>query len=133
MLSRIALSSSPRKMEMIAGGASLAPRRWSLPADATEMRSKSWYSSTALMIAHKNKRNCAFWSGLVPGSRRFFPVFVEIDQLLCLPLPFTPANGFSCKRQTIPCFEATLRIISIVSWLWSQARFVVEKIGASSC
>jgi hypothetical protein len=35
-------SSSPRKMEMMAGGASLAPRRWSLPALATEMRSRSW-------------------------------------------------------------------------------------------
>ncbi len=37
----IADSSSPRNMEIIAGGASFAPRRWSLPADATEMRSKS--------------------------------------------------------------------------------------------
>ncbi len=41
ILSRIAESSSPRKIEMIAGGASLAPRRWSLPAEATEIRSRS--------------------------------------------------------------------------------------------
>ena len=31
MESRMAVSSSPRKMERMAGGASLPPRRWSLP------------------------------------------------------------------------------------------------------
>ena len=39
MASNTALSSSPRKMEMTAGGASLAPRRWSFPAEATLSRS----------------------------------------------------------------------------------------------
>ena len=39
--STMAPSSSPRKMDTIAGGASLAPRRWSLPADATDMRKSS--------------------------------------------------------------------------------------------
>ena len=33
-------SSAPRKIEMIAGGASLAPSRWSWPIDATEARSR---------------------------------------------------------------------------------------------
>jgi hypothetical protein len=27
--------------------------------------------------------------------------------LLCLPLPLTPAKGFSCSRQTKPCLDAT--------------------------
>ena len=40
--STMAPSSSPRKMDTIAGGASFAPRRWSLPADATDMRKSSW-------------------------------------------------------------------------------------------
>ena len=40
--STMAPSSSPRKMEMMAGGASFAPKRWSLPAEATDMRSSSW-------------------------------------------------------------------------------------------
>ena len=31
----------------------------------------------------------------IAGSSRFTPVLVEIDQLLCLPLPLTPSNGFS--------------------------------------
>ena len=40
-ISRItAESSSPRKIEMTAGGASFAPRRWSLPAVATLARSR---------------------------------------------------------------------------------------------
>ena len=30
------MSSSPKNIEMIAGGASFAPRRWSLPALATD-------------------------------------------------------------------------------------------------
>ena len=38
---RIPSSSSPRKIEITAGGASFAPRRWSLPAVATEMRRRS--------------------------------------------------------------------------------------------
>ena len=64
----IADSSSPRNMEIIAGGASFAPRRWSLPADATEMRSKSAYSSTALITAVRISINCAEVAGSSPGS-----------------------------------------------------------------
>ena len=30
------------------------------------------------------------------------PVLVDIDQLLCLPEPLTPAKGFSCSRHTRP-------------------------------
>ncbi len=50
-------SSSPTYMDMIAGGASFPPRRLSFPALATEMRKRSWFSSTALITAVKNKRN----------------------------------------------------------------------------
>ena len=35
------LSSAPRKIEMIAGGASLAPRRWSWPGEAIDARSSA--------------------------------------------------------------------------------------------
>ena len=34
-------SSAPRKIEMIAGGASLAPSRWSCPAEAIDARSSA--------------------------------------------------------------------------------------------
>ena len=44
-----ALGMVPRKMEMIAGGASFAPSRWSLPAPAIDARSRSACRSTARM------------------------------------------------------------------------------------
>ncbi len=100
-----ASSSSPTKIEMMAGGASLAPRRWSLPGVATLVRSRSAYSSTALMTADRNTMNCRFSIGVSPGSSRF-SCLVPMDQLLCLPEPFTPLKGFSCCRQTRPCLSA---------------------------
>ena len=126
-------NSSPTKIETIAGGASFAPSLWSLPADATDILKRSWYSSTALITAERKSRNCAFSYGVSPGDRRLMPLSVAIDQLLCFPLPLTPANGFSCSRQTRPCLSATFCINSIVSWLWSAAMLVVENIGAISC
>ena len=95
-------SSAPRKIEMMAGGASAAPRRWSWPALATEARSSSWCLSTAAITAVQKNRNCRFLPGVSPGFSRFWPESVPIDQLLCLPEPLTPANGFSCRRQTSP-------------------------------
>ena len=127
------VSSSPRKTDTTAGGASLAPRRWSFPALATEIRSTSAYSSTALITAVRKIRNCVFSPGVLPGSRIFMPSSVTIDQLLCFPLPLMPSNGFSWRRQTRPCLSATFFMISIVSWLWSTATFVVSNTGANSC
>ena len=43
----------------------------------------------------RNRTNCAFSYGVSPGDNRFTPLSVARDQLLCFPLPFTPANGFS--------------------------------------
>ena len=77
------------------------------------------------MTAQRNSKNCAVSYGVSPGDSRFTPVSVAMEQLLCFPEPFTPAKGFSCSRHTRPCFEATFCIISIVSWLWSAATFVV--------
>ena len=107
------------------GGASLPPRRLSLPALAAEMRSRSAYSSTACSTAATKIRNSLFDCGSGPGSKRFMPVLVSRDQLLCLPDPFTPAKGFSASRQVMPWRSATFFIISIVSWLWSAAMLTV--------
>ena len=52
--------------------------------------------------------------------------------MLCLPLPLTPAKGFSCSRQAKPWRSATLRISSIMIWLWSQAMFELANTLASS-
>ena len=76
---------------MIAGGASFAPRRWSFPELPQVARMMSACVSTALSSAARKTRNWAFSWGVRPGSRRFVPVSVESDQLLCLPDPLIPA------------------------------------------
>ena len=53
-------------------------------------------------------------------------------QLRCLPLPLTPANGFSWSRHARPYFGASRRITSIVIIWWSVATLAFSKIGASS-
>jgi hypothetical protein len=95
-------SISPRKIEMIAGGASLAPSRWSFAAEAMDARSRSAWVSTARITAHRNTRNSRFVWVSSWGSSRLAPVSVAMDQLLCLPDPFTPANGFSWSSATRP-------------------------------
>ena len=55
--SNTSASCSPRKIEMIAGGASLAPRRWSLVAEATDTRSSPENLCTARITAAQNTRN----------------------------------------------------------------------------
>ncbi len=63
-------SSPPRKIEMIAGGASLAPRRWSWPMLATEARSSPWCLFTAWITAAQKKRKWMLSAGVSPGSSR---------------------------------------------------------------
>ena len=55
-----------------------------------------------------------------------------MDQLQCLPDPFTPSNGFSCSRQTSPFASAVRRSVSMIIMLWSTARLISSNIGASS-
>ena len=104
---------------MIAGGASLAPRRWSLPASAIDARSRSAWTLTPRMTASRNARNWALACGVLPGSSRFSPLSVAMDQLLCLPLPLMPANGFSWMSSIRPCWWASLRMVDITIMLWS--------------
>ena len=125
-------SSPPRKIEMIAGGASFAPRRWSWPMAATDARTRPWCLLTAWITAAQKNRKLMFSDGLSPGSSRFPPVSVPMDQLLCLPEPFTPANGFSCSRHTRPYLRATLIMNCMVSCWWSEPTFEFSNTGASS-
>ena len=100
---------------MIAGGASLAPKRWSLPLWATAARSRSECRWTARITAAQKTRNWAFCSGFSPGSSRLPTPDPPIDQLTCLPDPLTPAKGFSCSRQAMPYFWATrVRVCMII-------------------
>ena len=58
---------------MIAGGASLAPRRWSCPMLATEARRRPWCLSTALITAAQKNRKLMLSAGVSPGSIRLWP------------------------------------------------------------
>ncbi len=102
---------------MMAGGASFAPSRWSLAAPDTATRSNSGYFATARRTATQKTRNWALSCGVSPGLSRFSPASVAIDQLLCLPEPLMPANGFSCSRHASPYRSAVRRSTSIVS-IW---------------
>src|SRR4051812_49850594 len=84
------------------------------------------------MAAVQKNRNCRFSCGVSPGSSRLSAVSVRIDQLLCLPEPLTPANGFSCRRQIRPYLRATFCMTCIVSCWWSEPTFEFSKIGAIS-
>ena len=117
---------------MIAGGASFAPRRWSWPASAMLARIRSACTLTARMTAIRKARNWALACGSLPGSRRFSPSSVAIDQLLCLPEPLIPANGFSWMRNIRPCCGARRRIRLITIMLWSDPTEVGSKTGAIS-
>lgn len=65
------LSWAPRKMEIMAGGASFAPRRWSFPALATELRSRSLCLSTASMMAVRTVRKWRSAAGPNRGPAGF--------------------------------------------------------------
>mmetsp|Transcript_12252 Transcript_12252/g.39414 ORF Transcript_12252/g.39414 Transcript_12252/m.39414 type:complete len:274 (+) Transcript_12252:807-1628(+) len=133
--SRYAVIVSPRYVEMMAGGASHAPSRKSLPGDAIAMRIKSpWRSMARTMPAiSTGKISCepdafASWAGL----RRFTPVLVPREMLLCLPEPLMSLKGFSCGRQARPCRAATSSQICITIRFWSICVTAVPKKGANS-
>ena len=67
---------SPRKIEMIAGGASFAPSRWSLPALAMLARSSPCHLLTARSTAAQNTRNCMLSCGFAPGLQQVVPLVV---------------------------------------------------------
>ena len=124
---------SPRYIEIIAGGASLAPNLWSLPVfDAASLNNTACLSTAAIVQASTNWNNL-FSSGFLPGLNKLIPSSVVSDQLLCLPEPLIPSNGFSCNKHTRPCFVAVFFNTSITKRLLSNATFEIEKIGAISC
>ena len=58
-------------------------------------RRRPCHRSTARRTAAQKTRNCMLSCGVSPGPSRLLPNSSDSDQLLCLPDPFTPANGFS--------------------------------------
>ena len=132
MWSSTLLNWLPKKEEMMAGGASLAPRRCALVALMIEAFSNPLWRYTAIRVLTMNVMKRRFSSGVFPGAISSVPVSVPSDQLLCLPEPLTPLNGFSCSSTRNPCVRATFRINDMMSMLWSTARLHSSKIGANS-
>jgi hypothetical protein len=103
-----------------------------LPALAMLARSSPCHLLTARTTAAQKTRNCMLSCGLSPGLSRLCPSSSLIDQFRCLPEPFTPANGFSWRRQASPNFGAVRLIVSIVIIWWSVATLAFSKTGAIS-
>ena len=115
-------------IEIIAGGASFAPKRCALVADEIEALIRPLYLYTVLITLLIKVMNCKFSFAVLPGLKSSTPVSVLKLQLLCLPLPLMPANGFSRKWWR----RATCAITFIKRRLWSFAKFDSSKIGANS-
>ena len=123
---------SPMKIEIIAGGASFAPKRWALVADEMEALISPLYLYTVLITLLIKVMNCKFSLMVLPGLKSSTPVSVLKLQLLCLPLPLMPANGFSWSSTRKWWRRATCAITFIKRRLWSFAKFDSSKIGANS-
>ncbi len=95
----------------------MAPRRWSLDADAMTARRSGPYLCTPRMTAPQKSRKLRLCSGEVPGSSRLPWVEFPTDQLTCLPDPLRPAKGFSCSRQRNPC-SAAVAFMTVMSSCW---------------
>ena len=126
------LNCEPMNADMMAGGASLAPNRWSFPTLAMDARTTSAWRCNAAKVLTKKVRKRRLVLGLVPGFNKFTPVLVPKDQLLCLPEPFTPAKGFSWSKMRKSWRRATFSNNSINIKLWSLAKLASSKTGANS-
>src|SRR6056300_1408717 len=80
----------------------------------------------------KKVKNIKLLIGVEPGAKRFTPVSVANDQLLCLPEPLMLANGFSCIKTRNLWRRATFSIKSMNKELWSTATFASSNTGANS-
>ena len=108
------VSCVPKNDEIMAGGASFAPNRCALVALMMDALSSPLCLYTLINVSTKNTTKRRLSSAVLPGACSNTPVSVHKLQLLCLPLPFTPANGFSCNSTRKPCLRAT-RFISDMS------------------
>ena len=126
------VSCFPRKLLIMAGGASLPPRRWAFVALMIEAFSSPLWRYTAINVSTMKVTKRRFSSGVLPGAWSSVPLSAVRLQLLCLPLPLIPSKGFSWSSTRNPWLRATRFISDISSMLWSTAKLHSSKIGANS-
>ena len=133
------VSISPMNTEMIAGGASLAPSRCSLPLDGDAGAEQARVLVHALEHRGEEDEEADVLVRRLAGLEQVDAVELGLSardrhatSCSACREPLMPANGFSCRSACRPWRSATLRSIAITSWLWSTAMSVSSKIGAIS-
>jgi hypothetical protein len=102
---------------MMAGGASLAPRRCSLPLVGDAGAQQAAVLVHALEHGGEEEQEAQVLVRRLAGLEQVVPSsalsdVIASDQLQCLPEPLMPANGFSCTSACRPWRSATLRSTS---------------------
>ena len=119
--------SAPRKIDMIAGGASLSPRRWSWPMPATRRR-RPWCRLTAWITAAQKNMKLTLSAGSSPGSSRCRRCRCP-SPVVVLARAVDAGEGLSWSRQTRPYLWATFCMTYIVS-CGGRADIEFSKMGA---
>mmetsp|Transcript_8879 Transcript_8879/g.25847 ORF Transcript_8879/g.25847 Transcript_8879/m.25847 type:complete len:243 (+) Transcript_8879:699-1427(+) len=135
MSSKYSVKDGPKYVDITAGGASMAPKRKSLPGEAIDKRIKSPCLSMAETKAAMTTGNISALPDALFncfGLSKLTPSDVPIDQLLCLPEPLIPANGFSFNKAAMPFSEATSSMICMTIKFWSTWLITLPNIGANS-
>ena len=87
---------------MIAGGASLAPRRWSLPTSEADCRSRSAWISTALMMQGQYQQKLDVLVGSITGIEKIYAVICSQRPVIMFAGTIYTRKRLSCSRQVRP-------------------------------
>ncbi len=124
-----AVSSSPRNMDTTAGGASFAPRRWSLLAVARR-------AEQILIIVHglndraeEEQETARSGAACRRASRRLTPVSVAERPVVVLAGAVHAVERLFVQQADKAVARRDLFMTPWSSWLWSVAMFAVAKIG----
>ena len=126
------MSMSPRKIEMIAGGASLAPSRWSLPAVAIDARSRSACSVHGADHGEQEDQELHVGVRVVAGIEQVDAGVGGHRPVVVLAAAVDAGKRLLVQQSCRPCRSATRLRVSITSIWWSLAMLAFSKSGAIS-
>jgi hypothetical protein len=116
---------------MIAGGASLAPRRWSLCALAIDRRRMSLYLATARMTAQKHQE-LRVVVRRIAGVEQVLAAVGGHRPVVVLAAAVDAGERLFVQQAGQAVLFGRRRRISMIRFWWSVARLLFSKIGASS-